>query len=84
VVVEKKKPLPRPLWRIVAGSVLIGSGIVMVGLGAASAVQSKNCPDGMAGCSPGLLSVQAGGALASIGAWAAVGGAVLIAIPESK
>lgn len=84
VSTEPKKTLPRPLWRIVTGSVLIGGGLIMLGLGAASAAQSKSCPDAAAGCSPGLLSVENGGAVASVGAWTAIGGAVLIAIPESK
>lgn len=89
VVAEKPR---RPVWRLATGGALLGAGVLMTGFGIGALVATGQCadlstPDPLSGCPNGRFdgSLQnLGIGLTTVGVLAAVGGAVLIALPPSK
>lgn len=73
---------PRPTWRIATGAVLLGVGAVLGGFGISGLVVDNRCGD--ESCTQRFDTLTLGGALVGVGAAAAIGGAVLIALPGPK
>ena len=89
LVAEKPR---RPVWRLATGGALLGAGVLMSGFGIGALVATGQCsdlstPDPTSGCPNGRFdsSLQTLGiGLTTAGVLAAVGGAVLIALPPGK
>lgn len=87
-----EQPARRPLWRLATGGALLGAGVLIGAFGVGALIASDQCedlssPDPVSGCmnrrfDPSLGTLGIG--LTVAGALAAVGGAVLIALPPSK
>lgn len=78
-------PLPRPLWRLVSGGILIGGGLLTMGFGGAALGIHGTCQDSSkdaATCSPYYNTQGVGIGLLSAGAILTAGGALMIAIPS--
>ena len=78
-------PLPRPLWRLVTGSILIGSGVILGGFGTAALLTNGVCQDGSTNidtCSPYYSTTAIGGGLLGTGAALALAGTIMLAIPR--
>lgn len=83
-VIAKPEPSvrgPRPVWRIATGATLLGVGAILAGFGVSGLAQAGACSSGPEGCAMRFDTSTIGGALVGVGAAAALGGAVLIAIP---
>ncbi len=84
VALVRGAALPRPLWRLAVGSVLIGAGFVVSGFGAWGLVTNGHCANAAQDpmtCDPYYNTATVGGALLGVGAAVAVGGVLLMAIP---
>jgi hypothetical protein len=89
VVVEKPR---RPVWCLATGGALLGAGVLVSAFGIGALVATGQCadlstPDPTTGCPNGRFdsSLQSLGiGLTTVGVLAAVGGAVLIALPPRK
>jgi len=78
-------PLPRPLWRLVTGSILIGSGVILGGFGTSALLTNGVCQDGSTNidtCSPYYSTTAIGGGLLGTGAALALAGTIMLAIPR--
>ena len=77
--------LARPLWRIVTGSVLLGGGLLLVGVGASALASNGQCQDGSTNfdtCTPYYGTGAIGGGLLGTGAALTIAGTLLLAIPS--
>lgn len=80
-------PLPRPLWRIVTGSILIGGGLILGGFGTSALVTNGQCQDGSSNidtCTPFYSTTAIGGGLLGTGAALTIAGVVMLAIPNPQ
>lgn len=78
------KPLPRPLWRLVTGSILVGGGLLLGGFGTSALLTNGQCQDGSMNvdtCTPYYSTTAIGGGLLGSGAALTITGALLLAIP---
>lgn len=74
----------RPLWRVAAGGIALGGGLVIVGFGTSGLVTSGRCQDADAdpmSCSPYYDTTRVGAGLIGAGAVLSITGVVLLAIP---
>ncbi|MFO0577086.1 MAG: PEGA domain-containing protein [Polyangia bacterium] len=87
----------RPLWRLIAGSSLLGAGVILVGFGASALAVNGRCkaapttttPPPTSGvptdpCLPVYETAGVGGGLVGAGAGAVLGGVLLIAWPPAR
>jgi hypothetical protein len=78
-------PLPRPKWRIITGSVLLGAGLLMVGFGGSALSYQGKCQDELMSaetCSPYYETKGLGLGLVGAGAALTLGGVLTLAIPS--
>ncbi len=77
----------RPRWRLVAGGLLLGSGIVLTGFAASALATNGQCRDGssnFASCSPFYNTLPVGSGLLGSGAALLITGTVLLALPARQ
>jgi hypothetical protein len=75
----------RPLWRLVTGGVLLGSGVLVAGLGASALAKNGRCQDPSSDvetCSPFYSTLPVGTALVGSGAALLIAGTLMLAIPS--
>lgn len=80
-------PLPRPKWRIITGSVLLGAGLLMVGFGGSALSYQGKCQDESMSaetCSPYYETKSIGLGLMGVGSVLTLGGVLTIAIPSKN
>lgn len=84
---------PRPVWRLVTGSLLVGSGLLLGGFGSSALlingacqaqVQAQGNTDASSTCSPYYNTSVIGAELWGVGGPLAVAGALLLAIPSPR
>jgi hypothetical protein len=88
-----KKELPRPLWRLITGSVAVAGGLFAVGIGAAAIVVDGHCAEpfdlSIATTPPGCTAKYDGTrplgiGLVSAGSALVLGGTLLLALPRRR
>lgn len=75
----------RPLWRIVAGSILLGGGLLMAGFGTSAQLTNGQCQDGSTNldtCSPYYSTTAVGAGLLGGGGALTIAGVLMLAIPS--
>lgn len=82
-------PTGRPAWRLATGGVLLGAGALLAGFGISALSVNGGCADVVAPlpdaeCDYFYGTRAVGGSLLGVGVAAAVGGAVLLALPGPK
>lgn len=82
-------PRPRPVWRLVAGSLLVGSGLLLGGFGSSALLINGACraqanTEVSSDCSPYYNTSVIGAELWGAGGPLAVAGALLLAIPSPR
>lgn len=82
-------PAGRPAWRLATGGVLLGTGVLLAGFGISAFSVNGGCADAVAPlpdaeCDYFYSTRAVGGALLGVGAAAAIGGVVLLALPGPK
>jgi len=86
-----RKELPRPLWRIVVGSVAAAGGLVSISIGAAAVIVDGHCaepfdlsgPTDPPGCTAKYVGTSVlGESLIPIGSGLLIGGTLLLALPK--
>jgi hypothetical protein len=74
----------RPLWRVAAGGVALGGGVVLLGFGTSALVTNGRCLDAAAdptSCSPYYDTTRVGAGLIGAGAALSLTGIVLLSLP---
>ena len=77
----------RPRWRLITGGIMLGSGLLLSGFGAAALATNGHCQDGstnFATCPQYYDTTGVGAALLGTGGALLLGGTVLLAIPAKK
>ena len=88
VFLQTGERYPRPLWRIVTGSVLLAGGITTLGFGAWGLSLNGACVDSpeppMLKCKQVFNTVKIGSGLVVAGGLVTIGSILMIALPERK